>query len=176
MATVPVTRTWVAGEVVTAAHFNTNIRDVLQYLLAPPTFRGRQTSAQTLTTSTLTAILLDTEDVDSAGGHSTVTNTSRYTAVYPGWYSYGGSVAFATDNVGNRLTEAAKNGTAVNGSRRSQAAISANATCVDIHPDVQFLNVGDYLEPFGFHSKGSNLNTAVAAQEQSSFIVKWESN
>lgn len=176
MATVPVTRTWVAGEVVTAAHFNTNIRDVLQFLLAPPIFRGRQTSAQSIANITSVAITLDTEDFDTAGGHSTVSNTSRYTAVYPGYYQHSGGLSYSSDATGTRAAEWGKNGTLINGGSALLSAVNGNSTRLATRTDYTFLNVGDYLELFAFQNRGSALNTAVTNQEQSTMAVKWESN
>jgi hypothetical protein len=176
MTAVPVTRTFVAGEVVLASYFNTNINGPINFLLAPPLLRCRQTTLQTLTNATLTAITFTTEDVDSSGMHSNVTNTSRATAVYPGWYRHGGAVGFAANATGNRLVEIAVNGTSKDGTRTSSIGFATNAPCIGVRNDPVFLNVNDYAEIFGFQSSGGNLNTAVTAQEQSSFSMQWASN
>lgn len=178
MATVPVTRTWVAGEVVLASHFNTNIRDVLNFLLARPIFKGRQTVAQTLTTGVATVITFDVEDVDSAGGHSTVSNTGRYTAVYPGWYSTGGGIAYAANATGVRTTGWRINGTAIpSGFTLYAAGMATNSLQEGTRPGMVFLNVNDYLELIGTQTSGGNLNTAVGATgEQPDMVVRWESN
>ena len=54
----------------------------------------RRTTNQVLTASTWTAISFDAEDIDAANGHSTTTNTSRYTAVAAGKYRFGGGAYF----------------------------------------------------------------------------------
>src|SRR5512138_1061185 len=56
MTAVPVTRTFVAGEVVLASYFNTNINGPINFLLAPPLLRCRQTTLQTLTTGVVAAL------------------------------------------------------------------------------------------------------------------------
>lgn len=177
MATVPVTRTWVAGEVVTAPHFNDNIRDVLLYLLARPIFQGRQTSAQSIPDNTVTAVTFNAEDVDSAGGHSTSTNTSRYTAVYPGWYRASPAASFAANATGARALEVSRNGTLINGSGVIVPAMTGGISHrMAGRTIMSFLNVGDYLETSVFQNSGGALNTAVGGVEQSTFCVSWESN
>ena len=54
----------------------------------------RRTTSQSLTASVWTATLFDAEDIDAANGHSTTTNTSRYTAVAAGKYRITGAVSF----------------------------------------------------------------------------------
>lgn len=176
MATVPVTRTAVAGEVTTAPHFNDNIRDVLNYLLARPIFQGVQTSAQSLTDGVAAALTFNSEDVDSAGGHSTSTNTSRYTAVYPGWYRASAGVSFAANATGLRALEIAKNGALINGSGVILPAISGVSHRMTSRTILSFLNVGDYLEAFAFQNSGGALNTAVSGIERPTFTICWESN
>jgi len=48
VAALPTFRTWVTGEIVTAAELNSNVRDAGTFLLSWPVFEGRQTVAQTL--------------------------------------------------------------------------------------------------------------------------------
>jgi hypothetical protein len=76
MATLPSFRTWTAGEIVTAAYMNSNVRDAGNFFLSWPVFEGRQAVAQSFTSGAPTALLIDTEDIDTDNGHSTVTNTS----------------------------------------------------------------------------------------------------
>lgn len=176
MATVPVTRTWVAGEVVTAAHFNTNIRDVFNYLLAVPILEARQIVAQTLATSTGAAITMTAEDVDSSGMHSTSSNTSRATAVYPGWYQFSGVTVTLFNATGRRVNWWSVNGSQLNASQVSQQATAANDTGVSARTKHAFLNVGDYGELFAYQESGGNLNTDHSALRASGVSVRWVSN
>jgi hypothetical protein len=166
MASPPSVRTWVTGETVTAADMNDNISDVLSFLLAPPVFQGRATSTQSVGNSSSTAVLLNAEDVDSAGGHSLVTNTSRYTFVYPGWYRGGGGVSYAANATGTRAAELFVNAAIINGGSTMLAAF-ASVTCrVPTRSMLFYGNVGDYLELDAFQNSGGALNTAVTTGEQ----------
>lgn len=176
MATVPATRTWVAGEVVTAAHFNTNIRDVFNYLLAPPILKLVQTVAQSIPNAAATAATFSTEIVDSSGMHSTSVNTSRATAVYPGWYDSGGKGGFSSDATGLRIVEWAINATVQNGSGVLHTANATTSSRVPAVADKYFLNVGEYQEISLFQNRGSALNTVVGTGEATSFNMTWVSN
>lgn len=177
MATVPVTRTWVAGEVVLASHFNTNIRDVLNYLLAPPLLEVEPTGSQSLTTSTWTALAMASEIVDTSGMHSNVTNNSRATAVYPGYYIWGGALGMQGNGTGARYLSAYKNGAQVNASASNMdnTGVFLNAI-VPGRRKVIFLNVGDYVETYGWQNSGGNLSTVALGADLCSMSMKWESN
>jgi hypothetical protein len=179
MPSVPTIRTFVAGEVVLAGYFNNNIGAPLAYLLAPPIFQGRQTSAQAaLTTGVFTAILFDTEDIDSANGHSTSSNTSRYNAQYTGWYQQSGGMTFAANATGRRLNRTVVNTSTVIAG--SLSGIPGNASLIGyaLRPVDIFLNGGfDFVETFGFQDSGAGLAPFVANPEyQPSFNLKWISN
>lgn len=177
MAVVPSTRTWVAGEVVTAAHFNSNIRDVLLYLLSPPIMELRQTSSQSVPNNAFTAFTYTTEDFDSSGMHSNSVNTSRATAVYPGYYQHSGALCFSPNATGGRGGTFGVNGTQIN----SGEVMGPNATasfnhCAPFRTRFLFLNVGDYSEAFGYQNSGGSLGTPAGAQAGGGFGMKWESN
>lgn len=176
MAAVPVTRTFVAGEVVLASYFNTNIRDVLNFLVATPIFRATQTVVQSIANGSNVPITFSTEIVDSAGGHSTSSNTSRYTAVYPGYYGFSGGISYSSDATGIRVTDWGKNGTILDGSRDIRPAISGFSHSMGARAEKAFLAVGDYMEIWALQNRGSALNSSVTTSEQSSFNLRWESN
>lgn len=158
-----------------ASYFNTNINGPLSFLLAPPICQVRQTSGQTLTTSTDTAITFDTEDVDSTGMHSTSSNTSRLTAVYPGWYSAGGGISFAANATGRRGCSWRVNAALLNGSTVAYQAPSSTFAGAARAMRV-FLNVGDYLEMYGRQESGGNLATAAVTGDQSNVSALWVSS
>lgn len=57
--------TAVAGDVLTAAWLNQNVRDNTNYLYAPPMCIARRNAAQSIADNTVTAISFDTEEVDT---------------------------------------------------------------------------------------------------------------
>jgi hypothetical protein len=174
VATVPSTFVFSAGSVLPAATLNTYLSNAVAFFLSPPTFEGRQTSTQSLTSGAGTAILLDTEDVDNDNGHSTVTNTSRYTAQTAGRFQVSGGVGYASNATGARLAFFAINAGNNNGSGTELAAVGGGAvTLVPARTKTVFLNVGDYVELFGLQSSGGALGTDVTTLDQSTMSVRW---
>jgi hypothetical protein len=171
MATVPAEITWVTGQVVTAAQLNANLRDAINFLIAPPLFVGRQTVAQSVNTAAWTALALDAEDKDSDGMHSTVTNTSRATAQTQGWYDLQYTGGFAADASTNTLRAVAYH---VNGANRAGKTQTFNdGTDIALTGGASvFLNVGDYTEAAVFQNRGSALNTA-SQDGNPRFQVRW---
>lgn len=174
MTAVPSTHTFSAGEVVTDTTMNNGVTAVLNFLLARPICRARQTVAQSQANGVSTSIVLDTEDVDSSGMHSTSTNSNRFTAVYPGWYEGAGNFSWAANATGSRILSWNTNGGAVNGSGSDFPAASATQSNRLASPVVfLFLNVADWMELLPFQNSGAALNSAVAGSEQPTVQVKW---
>lgn len=144
---------------VTAAFMNSNIRDAGNFFLSWPVCEARQTVAQSLTSGSGLAILFDTNDIDTDGGHSTVTNTSRYTAKTQGRFQIAGGVGYASNAAGSRWAYWSFNGTAGNGTSQS---ILGNVTRVLAATMTSFFNgTTDYVELFGLQNTGGALNTDV---------------
>ena len=176
MATVPVTRTWVAGEVVTAAYMNNNVTAVMNWLLAPAICQVRSIVSQSIASGSTTPIDFGAEDVDTTGMHSTVSNISFITAVYPGWYQCSGAVSYAANVTGRRIALFRLNSIDITA---SFAAYQTTATSVCITPSrtmLVFLNVGDILQLAGQHSAGAAVSTVVSAADQPNCTVIWQSN
>lgn len=174
MATLPVYRTWVAGEVVTAAYFNTNVRDAGNFFLAVPVFEGRQTVSQNLTSGAAASITFDTEDIDNDNGHSIVSNTSRYTPQTAGRFQHSGGVGMAINGTGNRWTFWAINGASINAGGGMLGGGGQR-----YHPQTMtstFNGTGDYLELQALQNSGSTLATDVNTGGlgfQSRMSVRW---
>jgi hypothetical protein len=175
VATLPSFRTWTAGEVVTAAFFNSNVRDAGNFFLSWPVAELRQTVAQSLATGASTAVTMDTEDVDTDNGHSTVTNTSRYTGQTAGRFQCSGKVGFAANAAGVRVVWLSKSGTAINGSGVEEITntVAAAVTLLPTATMTTFLNGStDYLEVFALQTSGGALNTDVTTFDQSILSVR----
>jgi hypothetical protein len=156
------------------------LRDSIRFLQAPPVAELRQTAAQTFTTGVTTAVQFNAEDVDSdidaIGGHDNVTNNTRYTARYPGWYVVSGAVVFAANVTGDRFAWFMVNGSDVNGSLGFVAGDATGTASTPARTKHVFLNVGDYVELVGFQNSGGNLLTSGTGREQSSMSVRWVSS
>jgi hypothetical protein len=160
VATIPSVPTEVPGNFNTSALWNANILGGLNYLFAPVRFKGYASTGQSFTSTTTSAVLtLDTEIVDSDGGHSTTTNTSRYTAQTAGLYIVTGSVCFASNATGTRTLQVFLNGVGVTGSAVQSAASGSNGTSVFTATMVQ-MAVGDYVELAAWQNSGSTLATS----------------
>jgi hypothetical protein len=181
VAAVPVPHTFVDG-VYSTSEANTYLRDPLLFLQTPPMAELRQTAAQSIPNGTFTALLFDTSDVDkdylvaTNAGHSTSSNTSRYTARFPGWYQCSGGVSIAANAVGVRGAYWYVNGSPLNGTE--SMGTNSGATNHGTVPRTKhiYLNIGDYVELFCYQTSGGALNTAVSTFAQSSMTDRWVSN
>lgn len=175
---VPVPANGVAGVDVSAAFWNAQVRDAITFLANPPICEAVQTVAQSIPTSTPTPINFDTNVVDSYNGHSTVTNTSRYTAQVAGWYALGGVVSLTANTTGTfRVALWAVNGTLVNGGAANQLpGGSSTRPAATGAADIEvFLNVGDFvtLNSQQDSTASPGLNTSVATPNSSRMSIRW---
>lgn len=185
MGTVPVPYSPVAGDDATQARVLT-WADGIAYLLGSATAGGskrpvcvmRQTVAQSIANNTSTAVTFDVEDVDYDNGHSTVTNTSRYTAATAGWHHVDYIASFASNAANGRSCYLRINGTTdVTGSWVSDQTPASAVAAGVAGSRLVFLNAGDYLELMVNQGSGGALNTSVVAgNAQSSMCVEWRSN
>lgn len=141
---------------------------------SPPVANVRQSAVQSIPHQVWTSVTMGAEDIDSANGHSTVTNTSRYAASRGGTFLLGGGVCYAVEATGQRYTRWAKNGVALNGSATSLATGgSAVFTNLPARTMLVTLAAGDYVELQTWQniSSGLALNTGATAENQSSMSV-----
>lgn len=160
MATIPTIPTEAPGNFWTSALWNANILGGLNYLFSPVRFKAYSSVTQAIPTgTTAVAVTLDTEIVDSDGGHSTTTNTSRYVCQTAGLYFVSGSVCFATSGTGSRTAVITVNGTGMPGSMIQSAPQSTNGGSVFTVTTVQ-LAAGDYVEVACWQNSGGTLATS----------------
>jgi len=165
---------WIA-DITNAANDDNDRITAVEGLLVPPRFRGRQSVAQSLTSAVFAPVTFDLEDVDNYSGHSTVTNTSRYTAQVAGWYLCSGTVAFTGNATGRRASDWMKNGSVLNGSQLASAPGVSTAVEIPAATMLITLGVGDYVEIGAYQESGGALNTDVAfGQVQSSMSVIYQ--
>jgi hypothetical protein len=169
----PVPYWWQVGDTGNAALLNAQLFTGLTYLLNPPLAWLYQTASQSVaSSSTWTPILLDTSGIDTYGGHSTTSNTSRYVCQQAGIYQCGGSITWAANATGYRAARIAHNGSAVQGSEvyLPGGSVSGQTTVVVTVPVA--LAVGDYIEIHGWQSSGGALSTIANAEVAASLNIE----
>ena len=170
---VPVPASEVPGNFITSALWNAQVFNGLTFLLNPPQFFGYQTSGQSLTSGAGTAVTLDTETIDTYGGHSTVTNSSRYTAQVAGTYLVsGGTCVNGATSQTYIAAYFAKNGTELAGSRGMVPANSSHTYTVSAIAIPVVLAVNDYVELW-VQADGTSPTTHGSATQTSSMSVTW---
>lgn len=172
--TVPSPPTEAPGLFNTSALWNAQVRDLNLFTLAVPVFRGYQASAQSCTNGTWVSVAIDTETLDSDGGHSNVTNNSRYTPTVAGTYLVLGTAAFAGSATTQRAARIGFNGTTLIG-----AAVAGGsgaswwcATAVDL---VVCNGSGDYIELQARQDSGGTITTYTGTDFNSALRVFWVS-
>lgn len=164
-----------ATSTVAPAAWGDAVRDALEYLARNrPHARVYNSTTQSLTTATQTAITFDSERVDVGGMHSTVTNTSRLTVPTGegGWYRLGGCIEFAANATGYRNVSIRINGTTYVAVQTSVSAGAGTGHRVMVACEYQ-MAAGDYAELIGFQTSGGNLNSSNAANYAPEFWACW---
>lgn len=176
--TVPISAVETPGSYLTGALWTAQVKAAMDFLMGSgtngvPRFKGYASTAQSIATGTTdTPITLDTEDYDSDNGHSTTTNTSRYTVQVAGTYSILGTLAFATNATGNRKAGININGANARGGAIQAPGFASNSFCEVVATD-QFLNVGDYIELVGWQTSGAALSTSATTGFGPTLMCKW---
>lgn len=172
MATIPTAYTWTVGELLTSVKLNAYLRDAVTFLLARPFATLVNPATQSITTATDTALTWSTEVADTDGGHSTVTNTSRYTVQTAGHWTFTANVPWASNATGRREVWFRTNGTFV----FSTVNMSAGASLQHGQSITEkiFMLVGDYVEAVVHQTSGGNLNVDNAFRGGQRFHAIWE--
>jgi hypothetical protein len=137
------------------------------FQLNRPQFSIYQGTGQTFTTGVFAAVTFDSSTVDSYNGHSNSVNNSRYTAQVAGTYLISGGIGWVANGTGGRGGSIYKNGSSPTGASSIVQATTAPAGTITVvaFPAVLVqLNVGDYVEMWGFQASGGNLATTGGGQ------------
>jgi len=129
---------------------------------ATPTFVGcflTKSVAQSTANNTLTAITFDTEELDTDGFHSTVSNTARITipSGKGGKYLIIAQVSFAANTTGARYFKIIKNGGADGHDIEIPTSSVSNSNAF-AQQDILDLAATDYIEIYAGQSSGGSLN------------------
>jgi hypothetical protein len=171
--TVPVTSSQSPGNFITGALWNAGVKALGDFLLGVPVFQGYQATVQSIPSGTWTALSIDTGVIDSDGGHSNVTNPSRYTNQVAGVYLLLGFSALVANATGVRGTRLSINGsTTVRGSQTNLTTVSSSVFAAPCW-GVARLAVGDYVECQTFQNSGGALNTNNGTDATSQMAAFW---
>lgn len=174
--TVPAMANEVPGNYQTGALWNANVKALGDFLENKPIFSAYATVAQSIPNNVFTGVLLDTEVFDPDGGHSTTTNTDRYTCQVAGVYLLTGLVVFPATGTGTRGAGFSLNGatTVINGSENLTPVAAAIATTIAANPTYVRLDVGDYVSLAAYQNNGSALSTSAGVGgARSTFNAEW---
>lgn len=125
----------------------------------PVACRVKNTGTVQLTNAAWTTITFAAEDHDTAGMHSTATNTSRINITVAGYYHVKGTVYFAASAAVQVQARVLKNGVAVGlpGLRDKKNPVSGQDSLVTAS-GVMYFGVGDYLELQGYQDSGAAVS------------------
>lgn len=134
-----------------------------------------QSVAQSIADLDHPSILMDSEHFDLINGHSTVTNTDRYTPSIPGRYHLEGGVSFASAGGSTRAAQFYKNGGVVNvwGPENVAATPTGFHASVVASGDMDLNGTTDYVTLIGFQNSGGAVLTRVEANLQSTMRVTY---
>lgn len=143
------------------AAWGDQVRDNLEFLIDPPVCSAFHDTTQIVATSTFTTLNANSEQFDNDGMHSTVSNTSRLTAVTAGRFLIAITIAFQASTTGSRALAWRLNGA---GSDFQRAAVPAATAGVETVLSTCFplvLGVGDFIEARAWQNSGGNLNVTL---------------
>lgn len=183
MATVPSMRTWVDGEVITAAEMNANFKDPTNWLAGCAQTTGtpkphgfaRQFGATTsIANATWTTVVWDFEDVDTDASYTGAT-FNHYEVNTAGYYLVTGHLNWDVNTTGSRAARLTKNAAIIPGAYESTLATDV-ATGLTITAIVACV-VGDDIALQGWQTSGGALSTNknyIGARNETSYLdVAW---
>lgn len=157
------------GGVISSAFGNTVVNDLEWIVNNRPRARVRRTTAQSVPTSTNTAIAFDAERWDVGSCHNGSSNTSRLTVPSggDGLYLIGGCLVLASSTTWDIMIRL--NGSTEIARQQTTAARSAVSTLYE-------LSAGDYVELCCAQFSGGNLNVNVEQNQSPEFWFCWQAN
>lgn len=172
---VPTTYSWVNGAIPGSTLLNPGIRDVDNFLLAPPRCRAyRATAGAALTAGTNTLVNLDGENYDSSGTmHSLVSVQSRIVAPETGLYTitaqFSCAITSASLTADLRINAAGvgTGGTVIASDR--VAFITGGSAVAKLYTDWP-MTAGDHVEMFANLPNTLSPNTGV---NQTYMLIRW---
>ncbi|MFE5369259.1 hypothetical protein [Streptomyces mirabilis] len=179
MATLPTQDSYTAGVPVTAPVLNKNVRDALNFLLAPPQVLLTRSTSWTLASASNPRLITEwnSEIVDTDGMWNPTPNPSRLTAQTPGLYEltifvhYPSALNGGSGNVICGIQLNANGGVwagtpesriAEDGRPLNNGTSPSSGTSSDLVVE-QYMNAGDYVEFYAGQSSGSSASMGANA-------------
>ncbi len=170
--TVPTTQT--DGNVIGASDWNTDLVDNIKFLADPPRVLTYRNSNQSVPDATDTIPLFNAETRDTDSMHSTSSNQGRLTASTAGLYQVTFRAYFAAATGGYRQARIYLNGVGVTVIDEATNDSPSSTTSTSLLCQVeQYLDVGEYVEAYVYHTRGSSLNLLGSGQRLSQFSARW---
>ena len=146
-----------------------------QYLLLStvfPSVRVYNSGDITIPNDDMTALTFDSEDWDTAGFHSTTTNTDRLTipSGYDGTYWMLGNAQFEANAAGQRIYEIALNATTVIQHAQHPAPSAVDRVALAV-PTLYQLDVDDYVQFRVYQNRGGTLDIRSVASWSPYFMM-----
>jgi hypothetical protein len=168
-------RTWVSGELVTAALMNTHVRDNIAFVAKFRGVKAVRTTDFNINNDVDTAIQYNAADIfDTDGFHDPATNNTRLTCPtgLGGYYLVAAEVHYAPDAVGFRRVSLRYNGATV--ISRSQDGNPDASRDISIFTEtVVFLNPTDYVEVIARQNSGGTLAVRGTDAGSARFEMHW---
>lgn len=153
---------------VAPASWGDQIRDNLEFLIAPPSCRVYHSSQQLLTHATWTTLLANSESWDTASMHSTSSNTSRITVQTAGKYLFTATGEFGNHETGMRWLRFVVNGSSTQ--PFFAAAVTAYTGARGSGSTMRNFSVGDYVEVEALQNSGNSTITGQLLEFSATWI------
>lgn len=172
---VPTPKTWTA-EFVDVAEFNTELRDIFNFLLNPPRCYAYKSADGSLANTTWDALNLTAEAYDSHSAHDNSSNNTRLVAPETGLYGITSHAQFDINSSGLRGLDIRMNaaGVQTGGTDLLLLILAGNGTTetrVAGYVERQ-LTAGDYIEAFVWQNSGGIL-TVDGGQANTFLSFRW---
>ncbi len=139
-------------------------------IMPVPAVRAFNSSAQSLATSTTTALVFDSTRYDSfPTQHSNAANKSRLTCTVAGLYRITGQVRFAASTSGDRQLGIRLNGATFLAFTSTPSTLTASVWANTITTEYR-LSIGDYVELTAMQNSGLALNVDSAGNYSPEFM------
>lgn len=129
-----------------------------------PAFSAYQSSAQTLTSNTITKINFQTEEYDTGSRYDT--SNSRFTPNVAGYYQINGALSVSSGTTGVLLT------IYKNGARHKDGVYPVSTNNATVSALVYFNGTTDYVELYGLFVSGQAASASLSATYFQGYLAR----